>query len=522
MKKFGLIILILLPFCSPSTEIETVPAPELQDARIGEIYSLKLKADSLFARGNFSCLKEALSVYQKLNEEFQVQDSVYLEKQLKAAILLDLKEKEIGIINDDYLEMATELVDNNPSLSDYSEYLKLVGYIRSRIKGTVKNSIWDLQKFREMHDWTKANETLFKELDMKSKHDEFFAYLNVSADSLLFRNEKGISFSHYSELFPDFPMLKYKLAIYPLPNKIVLNELLQKDSRFYEAYYFIGEAAAVELRLFEAERNYLLAYEEFPDSLSILISLANIYFLLEEFDICLQYNEEAIKKSPEYRDAILGKAMCLSYLDRNEEAIEELNHLLQLGNYLIGESFYWLAWNHNQLNQLDDAHKYIQESKNLLYNHAEVFSLSGIIAYRQNKFDVSQENLLKAVDLDPTDCEAAFYLGHINDQRGNWQMSGHYFERAGICYQRSIYTLNRKLKEIEDSSIQEERKSKFAVRSRAKIKRMNLKKATAFYNSAAGYLNAGNEEKALALADRASTHELFKDKVSELKKKIQK
>lgn len=52
------------------------------------------------------------------------------------------------------------------------------------------------------------------------------------------------------------------------------------------------------------------------------------------------------------------------------------------------------------------------------------------------------------------------------------------------------------------------------------MKKVQVTKATAFYNAAAVYFNAGKNEKALALAHNASDSFALKPKVEELIKKI--
>ena len=104
-----------------------------------------------------------------------------------------------------------------------------------------------------------------------------------------------------------------------------------------------------------AEKNLLKALEHIPSSISILKNLAQIAYRLEEFEESLAYNDRILSLAPSYRDALLGKAICLSYLGRHDEAVALLNHLIELGMYLMGESHYWLAWNLNETGLLEPA-----------------------------------------------------------------------------------------------------------------------------------------------------------------------
>ena len=79
--------------------------------------------------------------------------------------------------------------------------------------------------------------------------------------------------------------------------------------------------------------------------------MASIYFAFEELEKSLEFYEKTLAMAPAHRDALLGKAMCLSYLGRHQEAILVCNKILTLGKYYLGESHYWLAWNLNELEQ---------------------------------------------------------------------------------------------------------------------------------------------------------------------------
>lgn len=138
----------------------------------------------------------------------------------------------------------------------------------------------------------------------------------------------------------------------------------------------------------------------------------------------------------------------------------------------------------------------------------------------EKKLEESERNFLEALKLEPFCCEASFYLGNIYAKKQNQENSGRYFERAGFCYERIEKVISGKIKEIENLSILEERKRKLILRKERQLSRTSLKKATAFFNAAAGYFNAGMKEKALALAQKSASHSYFEEKAKELIKRI--
>jgi len=521
VRSFYIFWIIFLSFCAPRKEIDIIaPRQAKYGEKTNKIDFLIRKADSLTKRGNYSSMKEAFQIYQDFIS-LPAFWKEYKEKILKTVMLLALREKELGIFNGEYFKKASDLINNNSYPSDFPHYLKLIEFIRTKTKGVIIDVVKDFSNIKKAINWIKENELLIEKLKIKAEGDEFFAYLYISVNSALFNiiKEKD-DFSRFMEIFPNSQLIKFKLATDAKENKESLNELIINNPRFYEAYYFLGEIALKEGQIVTAEKNYLKAYAQIPDSSSIIISLANVYFAFEEYDESLQYYEKAIELVPEYRDALLGKATCLSYLDKNKEAIKVLNNLLQLGHYFIGETHYWLAWNQNQLDKLDEAYKNAEKAENYLNGSSSVFSLSGIITYNQKNLEESERNFLKALKLEPFCCEASFYLGNIYAKKQNQENSGRYFERAGFCYERIEKVISGKIKEIENLSILEERKRKLILRKKRQLSRTSLKKATAFFNAAAGYFNAGMKEKALALAQKSASHSYFEEKAKELIKRI--
>ncbi len=279
--------------------------------------------------------------------------------------------------------------------------------------------------------------------------------------------------------FPNSPLIQYKLSVFPKFDQKRMEALLQNDPEFYEAHFF-----------------------------------------LEEYDLSLEYNEKILALAPEYRDSLLGKAICLGYLGRHEEALDILDRLIQLGMYLMGESHYWMAWNLHELGQLESAWENVKRASNYLIGHSEVHSLAGIIAFDMSKVEASEEQFKKALWLNKGDCEASFYMGKIYSLRNEWVQSGIHFENAALCNAGMERALQQKIKELEESALFPSRKEKLIIKKKIQIRKVQVTKATAFYNAAAGYFNVGQNEKALELAQNAGDSKALKSKVEELINKI--
>ena len=517
LKKFFIFFLfILLSFCAPKKKIEIAP-------QIVEYQSKEKEADTLFKKGSYTCLKEAFQIYHDLLSEPQTQEQTK-EKLIKTGLLLTLREKELGILKNKYHDQPSGIIKESPSLSEFSLYLEIVNLIPKETKGATQDEKADISRVFATWDKLKKNiDTWNEQLNEKSETDEFFAYLYISLNRSLplhIKTKDKPDFSRLLEVFPNSPLIQYILSLYPEENQKSLEELVQKEPRFHEVYYFLGEIALKRQQLITAERNFLKAYEQIPESSSTIISLASICFGFEELEKSLEFHEEVLRMAPAYRAALLGKALCLGYLRKNEEAIETLNMLVKLGKYHMGDAHYWLAWNHNELENLDEAWENIEKAKNYFIGYSQVLSLAGIIAFKKENLEVAEENLKEALKLDPSNCEASYYLGKVYVVRQDWENSGIYFEKAAFCNQGEEKNLENKIKQIENSDFPEERKERLIRKKRIQLKKTILTKATFFYNAAAGYFNAGMKEQAMNLVQKAILHSAFKEKAEELILKI--
>ena len=188
----------------------------------------------------------------------------------------------------------------------------------------------------------------------------------------------------------------------------------------------------------------------------------------------------------------------------------------------MGEAHYWLAWNQNELGELESAWENIETSKKYLIGHGQVYSLAGTIAFNQENLDVAENNFLAACYQDASDGDPPYYMGKIKAIREDWLKSGVYFERASGNYGRKEELVQKKIKDIEISELSEERKKRFIARKKIQQKKIQLAKATAWYNAAAGYYNAGMKKKSLKLAQKAASHGALKGKAEELLELIKK
>ncbi len=520
-KKSISILLILLIIVLSGCVSEK--KPEVTTLQLIEYNKIIKQADDLYSRGCYICLKRAYELYEDALSlpVFQKKNT---EKLLKTAILLGLRERELGILQETYFPKAEALLAASPYLEEHSDLLKIASTIPRKTVGVVGDfvetgdhvvvSMDDVKA--DLKEWTKL-------LREKSKFEEIYAYVAIGFfPTFSYFLKEELDTESIEQAFPDSPLIRYKLALLPKGNPMNLEKLTQDDPQFYEAFLFLGQKAFDRRMLVTAEKNFLKAYEQIPESSSLVVSLASIYFAFEELEKSLEFYEETLSLAPAHRDALLGKAMCLSYLGRHEEAMDVCNTIIELGKYYLGESHYWLAWNQNELEDWETAWENIEKSKQYLIGHGEVFFLAGLIAFNQKRLAEAEKNLVEAHKQDDSNGDPAYYLGKIKNIQKDWLNAGAYFESASRRYEIKEDMIRERIKAINDSAFSEERKKKHIARKTAQLKSIQLTKATSWYNAAAGFYNAGFPKKANQLAEKAASHSALKEKAEELIRLIKK
>ncbi len=506
-KKFALLSLILLSFCAPKPTLQPA-APSAET--IQEIED----ADALCRKGCYVALREAFDIYEKLYAQAATKKLV-AAKLASTALLLAAREKELGIVGPNHMDKALEVIRENPFLVAYIPFAQMVGLLRTRGKGLMEEIASPVDP-RFGPEINARLEKMDAELREKASADEFFAYVYAARQCAFSRYEKRDDLKELWTLFPESPLLKYKQATCFQEDEALLQALVAAEPLFYEAEFHLGNISLRQGFLLKAEEHFLKAYEGIRESPQITVSLASVAFATEELERSLDFYEKTLTLSPEYREALLGKAICLSYLGRPAEAISVCEQIIALGYWLLGESYYWMAWNQHELKENEAAAASSEESKGRLPTSSEVFTLSGIIAMERGDLAKAEKEFKEALLYKATNSEALFRLGSIYSQREDWPNSADFYERAGWAYGTEALVIQNKIVQAEKSTMAPERKEKFLKKKRAQLEKTRLIEATAFYNSAAGYFNADRKAKALELATRAASHPSFKQKAEEL------
>jgi tetratricopeptide (TPR) repeat protein len=470
------------------------------------------KAGFLTGRGSYLQLQQAYEIYDRLYP-FAALRPRLAAPLLETALLLAAREKELGIWNPGFIGRALELLAKNPTLAEYRLWVDIAGVLWPKGKGVVPSA-----DERFPPDQVEPRlEAADAELAAQARRSPVFAYLYATYkwyDPKPLEKAEGLD--AVLRPFPESLLLKYKKAVCPAENDPLLEALIAEEPEFLEAHFHQGGISLARGKLVEAEERLLKALPALSRSQALLLRLATVYFAFEEVEDSLAYFEKTLQVFAENRDAFLGKAICLSVLGRSDEALAVLESMLASGNTLIGEVHYWEAWNFHEKKDLETAASHVVEAKKRLPTAAEVFALSGLLELERGNLDAAEKELLKSLEFNGADADVIYNVGKVYGLKSRWFDSATFYRTSGFVYGENAKSLTAKMDEIRESRLAEGRKARLLRKKEAQLRRAEISKATAFYNAAAGYANAGSYVLAIAAARDAAAHPAMAERAEEL------
>jgi tetratricopeptide (TPR) repeat protein len=502
---------LLLAVCATRPAVSPPPAMEETRLQPGPSFNLDEKigqAESLAARGGYVHLRRAFCLYQAV-ETLVPDKSRYAEGYAMTALLLAARTKEVGVRNGAYLAKARELVRGEETLAALAPDLETVDLIPVKTAG-----VWADSQGQEVvpPKETPAPESPGTDPRVSPAAGPFHVYIQALRHEQTGQVEAAKAvLDEALRSFPGSLLLQFKRAILPPADLRLLEEISEKDPEFFESFLGQGQLALAGGALVTAEKHLLRAEEGVPESPLIAILLASVNFGTEEYDRSLAFYERTLEVAPAYKEALLGEAICLSCLGRPTEAIPLLEDLLARGPALRGECLFWLAANLHETGDNERAAAEIEKAKAVL-PVARIFTLAGTIALERSHLQAAEKDLKVAVGLDPGESEAFFGLGKLYARRLDWIDSALNFMISGHGFESEEKKILEKIGQVESSGIPEERKGKLLARKRFQLEKILLTKATARFNAAAGYYNAGDLENALIWAQGAAAHPYFAER----------
>src|SRR5688572_15060232 len=415
--------------CAPRPVAVVAPriAPEVLAARLAE-------ADRLASRGCYLCLKEAAAAYAALLGE--TDDATAAIRALENNLMLAAREIELRIPDSGALEAARQLQDHVGA--NYVPYFTALDILRSAQPVILVRGAPFLMK--EAYDQRlKALAELEKDASVSAMKAYFFisSALTLRDFKELKPTVDAILASHAHDL-----SLKYlMLAFQPTYSGEAARALIGQETGFGEVHLLTGQRAFLNGDRPAAFRDLTRARELLPDSVSVLMALANVTFAYARYADALALYDRALASTALAgleSQAKFGRARSLSYLKRHYEAIALLTDLLQNDpRNTPGDKYYWRAWNHLQLGNAQLAYNDATEGLNAMRNDA-IYRLAGMASFSLNRLDESRTFFEEALTMNPADCDSVRYLGLLDSAERSWKPATGRFAAAISCYEAVI------------------------------------------------------------------------------------
>jgi tetratricopeptide (TPR) repeat protein len=482
-------------------------------------------ADRNLLAGCYDCLVAAFREYDALRQ-LPVTADAAAAGAVRAAALVALRERELGMIDSGHLARARGLLAAGPAIPSW--LARIVDIVDATSFASIgaghPTTDADLERGRVMRAnyeaWTAGTREA-------AVYDEAaaYAYLSLTCNAGEMRSLTKDQLLEPTETFEDAPLIVYRAALCRGADGAKLKALLDADPRFIEVTFYLGglETSAqgrpgvIRLggqALDAAVEWYQRGYAWHPQWPTLAITMANLNMTAEEFEAALKLFDDTLTYDPAAVDALLGRVKALTYLGKNEEGIAGADRLLPLGWY-VGDARYWRALNETQLERYDEAWVDVELADKLLKN-ASVPKLAGIIAYRRKDLDVARTKFDLSRSRDPHDCETGYYLGTVLAEQREWPRTSEVLKDTASCLQDAIVDLQRQIAEIQTSRDKPDRIAKQVAKRERQIVESRRELVQSTFNVAVASFNLARKDDAREWAEKVVDDETFGPRARDL------
>jgi tetratricopeptide (TPR) repeat protein len=471
-------------------------------------------ADAQVRAGCLDCLIAAYHAYDTLRTLPQAAERATTGA-VRAAALAALRERELGMVDDGYLQRAREAAAGHPTVP--GPLLTLLDIVDATAAASVgagrPTSDADLERMRVV----------------RTNRDAWMTALRGSAGSDLAAAYLWLAFTCGSSdaramsrddilgvvaAFAETPLLRYRQATCRAVEDATLQAVLADDARFHEVDYARGLALVARRQLDDADAAFDRALAWHPAWPTLTLAIGNVAMTAEEFDRALAMYQQTLEYEPQAVDARLGKTRALTYLARHVDAIATTDELLA-ERWYVGDARYWRAVNETGLERYDEAWADIELAGKLLVN-AEVPKLAGIIAYHRGALEVSRGKFDESLQRNARDCETGYYLGLVLAELKQWARASDIVPRAAECLERAAEQSRAEIEEIRASNDPPARKARKIAKREQSIAVGRRWIATSWFNTAVAYFNLARPADARPYAERVADDEQFGARAREL------
>ena len=502
-----------------------------------QVLAERAKADSLLRQGCYSCLQEALAIYER-HAALQQPPPGAARAAFDTAVLLAVREKELGIPKDAYGFKAFELAKRVPPPAAVvkgkpvavplppSTLLDAASLVLGETSGLDPEMRGALNRGRPPIE---PDNPRRRALDHAPENDLAAQYVALTIDCEQQKLIEKVDVKGLLAKYDGVPLMKFRLLRCGRP-PLPLAPLRAADPMWTDTLFWEGRAELVtQGRAIDFPKAIALmgeARQAFPKSLMNTMAWSQANISVEEFEAALSGFDEVLKEFPEHRDALIGRVTALSYLMRHTDAIASATRILELGTWHIGDANYWRAWNHYNLKDYDTAWADVENALKGLSN-SRVYMLAGLIAYARKDLPTAINRFDTAFKMDSSACDAVWMSGLVSIDQEDLKTASPKFQRAMTCFVSSAKALRSEVARTEAAIANRgtpasARELRVMERTRRDAENADERSAQSAFNAAQCLARLGNKGLALTMVDVAINHPKMNEKALALKAAIEK
>ena len=465
-------------------------------------------ADRLVRAGCLDCLLDAYREYDALRRFPSVGTAPALGA-IRAAGLIGLRQRELGMVDEGYLATARALAASTPDLPAWvAGMLDVVEVLPGSVAGLFRppSSDVELERMRLLRvngPSYVASMREFSGMDLLPA----YAWIAYACGANEMRDVSSADLVAPVSAWLDVPLIAFRQAGCRNLDAPKLTALAAAEPRFLETAFLLARREVGRRRLEQAAVEFDRAYAWRPRWPALTLSMANVAMTAEEFERAERLYGETLAADPHESDALIGRVKALTYLGKAAEAIAATDQLL-VERWHVGDARYWRALNENQLSHYDEAWDDVEQAAKLLIN-AEVPKLAGIIAYRRQQLEVSRVKFEESRLRNPSDCETGFYLGVVLGDQRAWPRTAEVLREAVTCLEAAEVEARADIAAIGASADPPERQARQIARREKRIAEGRRMIAASWYNTAVAYFSRTRKEEAGQFAGKVADDEQF-------------
>jgi tetratricopeptide (TPR) repeat protein len=492
-----------------------------------ELVADRGRADALVREGCYTCLQEALEIYERL-AALPSPVPMAGAGAFNAALLIAVREKELGIPAEAAFERARQAAAAIPAAIapaiSPGALLTAAGLVIGETSGLDPAQREQLAgRNRQALD---SDDPRRRGLDAHVDANLAAAYVALALDCEQARWRDAVDVAVLVEKYAAVPLMQFRVATCPRPAAPPAGALREANLRWADTLPWEGRrelagSQATGIDLHKAAALFAEARAAFPASTAVTMAWAHASQSLAEHEAALSGFDAVLAAQPAHRDAMLGRTTSLSYLMRHSEAIASATRLIDLGTWHIGDAFYWRAWNHYNLSALRAAWDDVEQAMTRLSN-SSVYMLAGLIEYGRTNLPVAVQRFDRSHELDPSNCDAVWMSGLVHVDRQAWAEASPRFSTAMSCFVSAAERARNDLARLESSPRPETQKLRPRDTLQKQIVTSDERAAQSAFNAAQGYARLGEKSRALTHAGFAARHPRMREKAIALKAAIEK